>query len=448
MRDLFKLNIIILTLLIIVLLVSSVYLGIKYIWPLKNGSDDSIGSGNACTLIFTVKKQDLKNMSVACSNTFLNNEDNESLNENSRLKPDNLVKIRVLLNNTGEVPLNDLSLESPLDSIYASKGAKNLSWFQFYGIADTSSPGIKDKCTYSKDFNSIQCRNLSIPYTEELYIDYIVKVKGVIESDSDIVNVSKVFVEGTGVDYYCNSSIKTAVISTVCNNSTQSCEKVYRAPLEGESVCGSSSDCGALNSSTHLECFENACISVDGEGLSTCSDNNDCISPSHLECSGLACTLVDGSGTNTCATDTDCNPQTHFECKNNACTSVSGSGVNTCSVDNDCKTDTHLECFENACISVNGSAKDTCALDTDCSTSTHLECVGESCLEVAGGGFNQCSSSSECSTNVAIPAPDPNVDPNEDVPSTGISLILYGIVVSLSGMFLSYLTYKYVRFKK
>ena len=158
MRDLFKANIIILILLIILLIATSAFLAFKYLWPLNKATSNNTDSGNACILIFTVKKRDLKNMSVSCSNSFLNNEDNEKLTENSRLKPDNLIKIRISLNNTGEVDLNDLSVESPLDNTYVSKGATNLDWFQFVDVATTSSPGIKDKCTYSQVFDSIQCK--------------------------------------------------------------------------------------------------------------------------------------------------------------------------------------------------------------------------------------------------------------------------------------------------
>jgi len=399
-------------------------------------------------MLFTVKKRDLKNMSVSCSNSFLNNEDNEKLTENSRVAPDNIIKVRILLNNTGEIALNDVSVESPLEGTYASKGASNLTWLQFVDISPTSSPGIKDKCTYSTDFNSIQCRNLSIPYTEELYIDYIVKVKNTIESDSQMVNVTKVFVEGTGIDYYCNSSIKTSQISNVCNNSTQSCEKVYRAPLEGEVSCSSSSECGAIENSTHLECFENSCVTVDGVAPSTCTDNNDCLSPSHLVCDGSACILVDGPGSNTCSSDLDCGVKSHLECRSNACTSVSGSGSSTCANDDDCVSENHLECVDSSCSSVEGAGKNLCSTEAECSLSSHLECVLESCKEVSGGGSNQCASDSDCASGVIVPAPDPSIDPEQDLPATGISGLLSSSLVSLLGVTIAFLLFRYSRSRR
>jgi subtilisin family serine protease len=58
--------------------------------------------------------------------------------------------------------------------------------------------------------------------------------------------------------------------------------------------------------------------------------------------------------------------QTHLECRNNACVSVDGAGTNTCSTNADCAVQTHLECRNNACVSVDGAGENQCTVDSDC----------------------------------------------------------------------------------
>jgi hypothetical protein len=59
-------------------------------------------------------------------------------------------------------------------------------------------------------------------------------------------------------------------------------------------------------------------------------------------------------------------PQSHLVCQNNACVSISGEGVNSCSNNSDCQEDTHLVCQDNACVSVSGAGTNECSENTDC----------------------------------------------------------------------------------
>jgi hypothetical protein len=87
---------------------------------------------------------------------------------------------------------------------------------------------------------------------------------------------------------------------------------------------------------THAECFNSACVQVDGAGDDRCSVNADCGGgggPFHSECifAQQACVNVSGPGPSTCGTDFNCSGVTasHLACDSNSCVIRDGAGPNT-----------------------------------------------------------------------------------------------------------------------
>lgn len=210
---------------------------------------------------------------------------------------------------------------------------------------------------------------------------------------------------------------------------------------EGEDSCTNDSDCAYLTCQNE-SCVEQPCST--GNCENTCTTDNDCETPKHLECRDEACVYVDGEGTNECNSDNECKEETHLECVNEACKEVSGGGSNQCNTDNDCEEKKHLECRDEACVYVDGEGDNECNSDYDCKERTHTECRNESCVEVSGGGTNECNTDSDCRVSTSTPAPTSNPTytqptPTPQVPVTGItdySLYIYAaLVLLLSGVF-------------
>jgi len=110
---------------------------------------------------------------------------------------------------------------------------------------------------------------------------------------------------------------------------------------------------------THLECVNQACVSVNSSGNNTCSSNNDCIIPNetHTACSGNQCIVVQGAGTNQCASNNDCIilNETHTICSNEQCISVSGPGADQCSTSFDCGNQTNTTLPDLIVLSINNA---------------------------------------------------------------------------------------------
>ena len=120
----------------------------------------------------------------------------------------------------------------------------------------------------------------------------------------------------------------------------------------------------------------------------------DCVY-THLECQNEQCVEVDGEGFDQCSADTECIIPTYLECQNEQCIELNGTGADQCTIDLDCAAPTHLECVNEQCIEVNGEGSNQCTADNDCEI-THLECIGETCAEIAGVGPDQCSDNLDC----------------------------------------------------
>ncbi len=147
----------------------------------------------------------------------------------------------------------------------------------------------------------------------------------------------------------------------------------------------------------HSECQNNACVSVNGAGTSTCSSNSDCQPQQHKTCENNACVIKAGPGASTCTQDADCQTtQTHHACVDNACKIVDGAGSDSCSTDANCQTQTHKACVSQACTIVTGGGSDSCSTDDNCKTETHRACVSNACTIVLGSGSDSCSQDSDC----------------------------------------------------
>jgi beta propeller repeat protein len=120
----------------------------------------------------------------------------------------------------------------------------------------------------------------------------------------------------------------------------------------------------------------------------------DCVY-THLECQNEQCVEVDGEGFDQCSADTECIIPTYLECQNEQCIELNGTGADQCTIDLDCAAPTHLECVNEQCIEVNGEGSNQCTADNDCEI-THLECIGETCAEIEGVGPDQCSINLDC----------------------------------------------------
>jgi len=206
---------------------------------------------------------------------------------------------------------------------------------------------------------------------------------------------------------------------------------------------------------TYMDCVEESCVEVVGEGASVCAIDLDCepqedtctdgTSPG--ECSevfiGLYCDedleLIESCFTHDCGCpvgeecdeqtelcsvpivyynkcvaemcedvvcpqgetcddeceiNDDCGPiETHLECNiYDQCVEISGAGADECAIDSDCK---HNECVGLSCESVSGPGEDLCQTNDNCD-GVHFECVGASCEAVDGEGMDICFSTEDC----------------------------------------------------
>ena len=207
-------------------------------------------------------------------------------------------------------------MHDPLNSTYSANGASNLGYLTYKEMRNGTPSQITSRCTFSNNMRDFSCNygdsELKEPIVVAsgipLNIDTIVEVNSDVKLDSTIVNVAKVFdVAQPNILVYCNDDI----IGTIKDEPKKA---------------------------THTVCENKACVEVEGEGDSECTNDRQC---SYGTCSDESCQITacdDGNCKTTCVDDIDCKEQTetHLSCQNQSCVVVSGAGSNQCANNNDC----------------------------------------------------------------------------------------------------------------
>ena len=161
---------------------------------------------------------------------------------------------------------------------------------------------------------------------------------------------------------------------------------------EGTDLCSSYPACAE----SHFACRDDRCEGVPGPGSDTCNASipNQCLAI-HTECQGNLCVQVNGSGSDGCSLDSEC-VNSHLECRSDQCQQIAGAGPNGCANDPEC-VGVHAECnpITKTCDPVPGAGPDVCSLDPACIES-HLECRADQCMQVAGPGQSECSGDPQC----------------------------------------------------
>ena len=253
--------------------------------------------------------------SVSCTKTFLDANEN-IISNGTKIKQGSRVISRITITNTGNTTLDNLSLDDPLNNTYSDQGASNLNYLTYKEMRNGTPAQITNRCTFSDDMRRFTCNYLDseakdpivVAPATPLNIDTVVEVNSDVKKDSKIVNVAKIFDASNGdLVAYCNDDILATV-------------KDEPKP------------------STHGECQDKACVEVEGEGDSECTNDRQC---SYGTCSNESCQIVacdTGNCKTSCVDDIDCrgNTETHLSCQNQACVVVSGSGSNQCATNTDC----------------------------------------------------------------------------------------------------------------
>ena len=121
---------------------------------------------------------------------------------------------------------------------------------------------------------------------------------------------------------------------------------------------------------------------------------------SHLECRDEQCIIISGNGTDECATSLDC-PVTRTICnEEEQCMRVLERGLDQCNSHADCEKPSHTECQNFSCVEIEGQGIGQCAGDFDCRV-LHTECNEDGqCIKVEGPGESQCEFNVDCEKNL------------------------------------------------
>jgi len=281
---------------------------------IKNVAEITVGDKTA-TCFDTVQVSETITKSVSCTKTFLDANENV-ISSGTKIKEGDRVISRITITNTGNTTLDNLSLDDPLDSTYSAQGASNLNYLTYKEMKNGTPAEITSRCTFSNDMRRFTCNYLDssdkdplvVAPAVPLNIDTVVEVNSDVIKDSKVVNVAKVFDANSGdLVAYCNDDI----LATVKDEP---------------------------NPPTHGECQNQACVQVEGEGDSECTNDSQC---SYGTCSDESCQIVacdTGNCKTSCVDDIDCKEktETHLSCQNQACVVVSGAGADQCSTNSDC----------------------------------------------------------------------------------------------------------------
>ena len=254
---------------------------------------------------------------VSCTKTFLDANENVIAN-GTKIKQGSRLISRITITNTGNTTLDNLSVHDPLSGTYSAQGASNLGYLTFKEMRNGTPAQITNRCTFSNNMRDFSCNYadseakdpIVVAVGTPLNIDTIVEVNSDVKLDSKIVNIAKVFdTTNPSLVAYCNDDI----IGTVKDTPPTPVLK-------------------------HTECQNQACVEVDGEGDSTCTNDRQC---SYGTCENESCklqTCENGDCKTICVDDVDCREatETHLSCQNQSCVVVSGAGSNQCATNTDC----------------------------------------------------------------------------------------------------------------
>lgn len=281
---------------------------------IKNVAQVIVGTQTA-TCSDTVAIAQTTTQAVSCTKTFLDANENPIAN-GTKIKQGSRVVSRITITNTGNTSLDNLSVDDPLNSTFSAEGASNLNYLTYKEMRNGTPSQITSRCTFSTDMRRFTCNYADSEAKEPivvapgipLNIDTVVEVNSDVKVDSTIVNVAKVFDVAQGaILAYC----KDDVIGTIKDEP--------KPP-------------------THTVCQNQACVEVEGEGDSNCTNDRQC---SYGTCSNESCQIVEcdtGNCKTSCVDDIDCKEQTetHLSCQNQSCVVVSGAGSNQCANNTDC----------------------------------------------------------------------------------------------------------------
>ena len=264
------------------------------------------GSAQTVYCSDTVKVLEKEESNLECSKSFYN-EMGEKLDDKAKVSAGKKILAKIEIKNKGNTLLEGVKLKDPLDKSYKSEGAQNLNYLQYKEISSSSSQETKDKCNINSKKDEVTCENIKINPGESTTLYTLLKLQESVEDKKQVINVAKVEYtdsEGNKLQGYCKDNFET----------------------------------NAKEESTHLECSNSACITVDGSGEDGCATDANC---SYTTCEGNSCTqkeCTSGNCNSSCTADNDCvtGQQSHLICQNQSCEQVLGAGISKCSNNNDC----------------------------------------------------------------------------------------------------------------
>lgn len=251
-----------------------------------------------------IKVLEKEETDLECSKDFYDKKGNK-LEDNKKVNAGEKILAKIEIKNKGNTNIDNIILKDPLDNTYKSKGAKNLNLLQYREISSNSSEQAIEKCKINEEKDEVGCSNISVSAGNSTTLYTLLKVDDA-AGNEEIKNVAKVeftLPDGTKVQEFCSDDFESKgsnPVHTECQN--KACVEVEG---EGNDECDTSAEC-SYTTCEGPSCTEKSCDN--GNCVSSCTNNNDCTSgtQSHLECKDQACVTVLGAGKSTCSSNSDC----------------------------------------------------------------------------------------------------------------------------------------------